>query len=55
MSEHLKCPNWKNCFMYNPDYKVCNKTSGIVGNKVALCWRIYERMIKERKNGVKQT
>ena len=53
MTDAKKCPNWENCFMYNKDYKVCNLTSGIVGNKVAPCWKIYERMIKEKKNGAK--
>ena len=42
--EHLKCPHYKDCPMYNSNYRICNQTSGIVGNKVARCFQIYDRL-----------
>lgn len=43
MEEHKRCPNYTDCPFYNKSYKICNKTSGIVGNRVAKCWTAYQR------------
>ena len=52
MTEHLKCPNYKDCPFYKDTSLVCNKYSGLFGNKTARCWVAYERY-KLNQSGLK--